>query len=281
MSRTLGLKGLDVSKYQTSLPSLDGQSFIVLRSTIALTKDTLFDAHYAKARAAGLVVMAYHYAYPKADASIEQQVALFLEVAKSCDFLWLDQEQSGFDDAQAQTFIDLVRASGRPCGLYHSASGFGGVKADAQWVADYRDASVTAGYPRNTVTGAELAGWDLWQWTSKGALPGYSGNLDLDWMNPASKLAVLLRTGYVPKQQLDSCQTALQQAQALNGEQAVKIAELSGDIAALTTERDELKAENATLRAEAVADDATIVQLQEQAALVEADRRAARRLLGL
>lgn len=259
MTRTLGLKGLDVSKYQTSLPDLSGQSFIVLRSSIALTKDTLYDQHYAKARAAGLVVMAYHYAYPQADADIAAQAALFLATAKDADFLWLDQEQAGFDDVQAQKFVDIIRKS-RPCGLYHSASGFGGVKADAQWVADYRDASVTAGFPRNTATGAELAGWDLWQWTSKGSLPGYTGNLDLNWMNPASRLASLLRTGYVTKAQLDAANTATAAMASLKDEALAQVATLTTDLDAA---KDALEAAQSAL------------------ALVESDRAIARRLLGL
>lgn len=272
MARTLGLTGLDVSKYQTSLPSLAGQSFIILRASIAQTKDTKFDEHYANARKAGLVVMAYHYAYPASAASIESQVALFLDVAKNCDFLWLDQEESGFDDAQAQQFIDLVRESGRPCGLYHSASGFGGVKADAQWVADYREASVAAGHPRNTATGAELAGWDLWQWTSKGSLPGYTGNLDLNWLNPASKLATLLRTGYVTRRQMEN---------AVDAAVAETERDLQALLTAVTAQRDSVTAELAALQAaydpienELEAARATLAE-QEQL------RAAGRRLLGL
>ncbi len=214
MTRTLGLKGLDVSKYQTALPDLSGLTFIVLRSSIALTKDSKFTEHYANARKAGLVVMAYHYAYPASAAGIPEQVAFFLATAKDCDFLWLDQEEAGFDDAQAQQFINLVRDAGRACGLYHSASGFSGVNADAQWVADYRDASVVAGYPRRMSDGAELLGWDLWQWTSAGRLPGYVGNLDLNWMNPASRLAGLMREGWVTEAALDAAIDSVRSATA-------------------------------------------------------------------
>ena len=205
MARTLGLRGIDISQHQVATPpNLSSLAFIVLRSSISQTVDTRYAQHYAAARKAGLVVMAYHFAYSADQSSIPEQVKVFLATAKDADFLWLDQEEAGFDDAQAQKFIDLVRAAGRPCGLYHSASGFGGVDSDAQWVADYRAASVSAGYPMKGDASGELTGWDLWQWSSTGSLPDYSGNLDMNWLNPASKLASLLRVGYVPQATVDA-----------------------------------------------------------------------------
>lgn len=189
------LEGYDLSKYQTSTPNLDGISFVVLRASIATTKDTKYADHYAACRKAGVVTMAYHYGYPDDQAKLTDQAALFLEVAKDADFLWLDQEQAGFGDAQAQKFIDLVRGAGKPCGLYHSACGFGGVKADAKWVADWRGDSKKAGYPRTCDGSREFPGWDLWQYNGAGA-----DNLDND---KAHDLAGLLRTGYVTKVQAD------------------------------------------------------------------------------
>ncbi len=205
MARTLGLQGIDISQHQGAavLSDTSGLSFVVLRATIGTIVDTDFELFYPRARAAGLVVMAYHYGYPADTVSVEAQVSKFLSIAAQTDFLWLDQEQSGFNDAQAQKFVDLVHAAGRKIGLYHSASGFGGVLADARWVADYRAASVTAGYPRSTQTGGELQ-WDMWQWSSTGSRPGYTGNVDLDWLNPTSPLAALLRKGYVTQAQLDT-----------------------------------------------------------------------------
>lgn len=179
------LKGIDIAKYQTTTPPLAGLAFVVLRATIATTVDTMYATHYEAARKAGVVVMAYHYGYPASSgASVSAQVTKFLGVAKDADFLWLDQEQLGFDDAQATEFIRLVRAAGRKCGLYHSSSGFGGVDADAQWVADWRTMSVNAGHPLTADGSAEFPGWDLWQ---------YQGSpLDLDYLNPATTLKALL-----------------------------------------------------------------------------------------
>jgi GH25 family lysozyme M1 (1,4-beta-N-acetylmuramidase) len=251
MARTLGLRGIDISQHQSVTPPLGDLSYVILRSSISQTKDTRYDQHYAAARKAGLVVMAYHFAYSADQSSIAEQVQVFLTVAKDADFLWLDQEEAGFDDDQAQHFVNLVRASGRPCGLYHSASGFGGVDADAQWVADYRDASVSAGYPRRVSDGAEMPGWDLWQWTSTGTLPGYTGSLDMNWMNPASPLAKLLRAGYISKAVADAAAEAAM----------VQIGKLENQVTTLQTEL--MTAQNALSASEAIvaARDAEIVRL--------------------
>lgn len=187
----MALKGIDVSRWQTATPSLDGLAFVVVKASQGTTKDPMWDSHYAACRRAGVVTMAYHWGTDAAVVPIADQVAAFLAIAKDADFLWLDQEEQGFSDAEAQAFIDAVRAAGRRCGLYHSSSGFGGVNADAKWVADYRAGSVTAGFPRTGDGSKELPGWDFWQW---------QGNpLDADYMNPASPLAAFLREGYIPE----------------------------------------------------------------------------------
>lgn len=242
------LKGIDVSKFQTATPDLTGLSFITVRATIATTVDSMYATHVANARKAGLIVMAYHYGYPLSSTlSIEAQAALFVATAKAADFLWLDQEKSGFDDAQAQTFVNAVRAAGYPCGLYHSASGFGGVNADAKWVADWRAAAVTAGHPLTADGSAEFVDWDMWQW--QGA------PLDQDLMRPGS-LQKLLRFGLVTRltHELDIAALAASVAQ----------------VSSLTAERDTLKATVATDEAAIAAKDIAIANDQASIAALSA-----------
>lgn len=233
------LKGIDISQHQSTTPSLDGLSFIVLRSSIATTKDTKYDAHYAAARNAGLVVMAYHFGYSKDQSNIADQVTTFLAAAKNADFLWIDQEEAGFDDAQTQEFVDRVRDTGRPIGLYHSSAGFSGVNVDAKWVADWRDASVAAGYPRTADGTAEFPAWDLWQ---------YRGSpLDLDYLNPDRPLANLLRKGYLTPAQKDA---------AVSVAVAAAVAPLNTQIAAQQTT---ISAQTTTISTQ----QATITDLQD------------------
>lgn len=221
------LKGIDLSEHQATTPSLEGLSFAVLRASIASRKDAKYDQHHAACRAAGLVTMAYHYGYPS---DIPAQVDTFLAAAANADFLWLDQEESGFTDELAQQFVDGVRAKGHLCGLYHSASGFGGVNVDAKWVADWRDASEAAGYPRTGDGSKEFPGWDIWQYDGGGA-DGIDNNF-------AKDLADLLRRGYVPKAELDAANAQVDQLSVVNGRLKQNVAELERMVELVTAERD-------------------------------------------
>lgn len=270
------LKGIDISKWQDNpatpaieVPSFAGLSFIVLRASIAETKDTRYDHYYAAARKAGLIVMAYHFGYGEEESAIDKQVALFLEVAKDADFLWLDQERAGFSDAEAQKFIDGVRAAGRPCGLYHSASGFSGVKADAKWVADWRDESEAAGYPRTTsATPVEFPGWDLWQYDGGGA-----DGIDNDYANPDRPLAKLLRLGYVTQAQLDAANTANEVMAVVRDEAIVEAAALRQELGELQAADDktigELQTQLAAAKTELLAFDAQVTKLTTDLAEVQ------------
>jgi len=246
------IEGYDLSKYQDPTPDLSGKGFVILRASIATTTDTMYATHYANARAAGVIVMAYHYLYGSGEVSIQDQANLFLDVAKDADFLWVDQERSGATDEDTQAFIDLVRKV-RPCGLYHSACGFGGVNADAKWVADWRSASVAAGYPRSCDGSKEFPGWDLWQYNGGGA-----DKIDNDRWNPASPIAALLRRGYVTEYdyqdvqgQLALCQRAHDALVTVNTELVAKVDALTADLAAAPAiERDRIaQAEAERIRA--------------------------------
>jgi hypothetical protein len=219
----MSLKGIDISQHQSTTPSLEGLSFIVLRASIATTLDTKYAQHYAAARKAGLVTMAYHFGYSEDQSPIAAQAETFLATAADADFLWLDQEEQGFTDEQAQQFIDAVRLV-RPCGLYHSASGFGGVNCDAKWVADWRAESVTAGYPRTSDGSKEFPAWDLWQ---------YQGSpLDKNYHNPDRPIAGLLRKGYVSQLtyevQVEAKENAIADVSRLTEEAAALQAKVNG-----------------------------------------------------
>lgn len=267
----MGLAGIDISQHQATTPSLANLSFITLRASIGSLKDTMYDTHYANARKAGLVVMAYHYAYPEATATVAEQVAQFTATAKNADFLWLDQEQEGVDDVLTQKLIDAVRATGRPCGLYHSASGFGGVNADGKWIADWRPASLAAGYPMKADASGEFPGWDFWQWQGS--------PLDKDKMNPATTVAAFLRRGFVSNQVAKL---------ALNAAVATAVAPLNAQVATLTATVTAREAANAALSTQyndllSQFNAATAERdgLLAEQAKVQADQAAARRLLGL
>ncbi|MCD7784395.1 MAG: hypothetical protein LUH18_02255 [Oscillospiraceae bacterium] len=81
-------KGIDVSKYQSpskmdyeALKKL-GYSFVIAKAGSLKAKDSAFDTHYAKARAAGLSVGAYLYSYATTEEEASKEAQLMLSWIK-------------------------------------------------------------------------------------------------------------------------------------------------------------------------------------------------------
>ena len=127
--------GIDVSKWQATTPSLSGLDFLFARASVGLASDTKYQMHIANARAAGLVVGAYHFAY---SGSIAAQAAIFLAAAGDVDFYFVDIEgKQAPTQAETKSFIDACHKVGKPCGLYHSDSGYFQAGQDYNWVAKW------------------------------------------------------------------------------------------------------------------------------------------------
>jgi len=147
------LNGIDISKWQTTTPSLSGQSFVFVRATYALTTDPRYAKHTTIIRwSPGIVVGAYHFGVGFVP-PVEQAQA-FLAVAKGADLLALDLEKDSTETmttAQARAFIAEVHKAGRKIGLYHSRSGFPSLGQDWNWIAQWGTT------PPNMP-------WAFWQW---------------------------------------------------------------------------------------------------------------------
>ncbi|MCD8007000.1 MAG: hypothetical protein LUF29_08580 [Oscillospiraceae bacterium] len=81
-------KGIDVSKYQSpakmdykALKDL-GYSFVIAKAGSLKAKDSAFDTHYTKARAAGLSVGAYLYSYATTEDEASKEAKLMLSWIK-------------------------------------------------------------------------------------------------------------------------------------------------------------------------------------------------------
>lgn len=158
------LKGIDVSKYQTTTPPLDGLDFLFARASYATTLDPKYVTHTVAARKAGLIVGAYHFGVGFKTPA--EQAYAFLRAADSADLLALDLEADRtqtMSQVQAREFIRLVHVAGRKIGLYHSRSSFPSLGQDWNWVAHWG------------VTTPPNIPWAFWQ---------YRGSpLDLDYFN--------------------------------------------------------------------------------------------------
>lgn len=148
--------GVDVSRWN-STPSLSGLSFLFARATYNTFVDPRYVTHTTAARAAGLIVGAYHFGV---NGPVAAQVSAFLSVAAKAQLLVLDLEKDGdnprMTDDQARQFIAGVHARGRKIGLYHSRSGFPDLGQDYNWVAQWSATPPTG------------VSWSFWQYSGVG-----------------------------------------------------------------------------------------------------------------
>jgi GH25 family lysozyme M1 (1,4-beta-N-acetylmuramidase) len=167
------LNGLDLSNWQRSTPSLAGLSFLWAKATEGLSYvDPRYAAHTAAAKAAGIIHGAYHFGHTGVDPVA--QAKYLVAHAPGAQLYALDSEGPWrMSHAEAAAFIAALRAArpGVKVGLYESLSGYDqGAGQDFNWVAAWRAT-------------APPIPWTFWQYTSSGAVSGYSGRLDLDHFN--------------------------------------------------------------------------------------------------
>jgi GH25 family lysozyme M1 (1,4-beta-N-acetylmuramidase) len=174
-----------------------GKRFAYIRASAgSLTSDARYLYNLAGAKAAGLVVGAYHYAVPDAapgDAAAE--AAQFLDNASpaSGELLpALDLEESGGLPAAdlaawARTWLEAVSAAiGVKPVIYTSphvwalntgdTTWFADNGYTVLWVADWRGMAA----PEVPAAGWGGAGWSVWQYSASGAVSGITGPVDLD-----------------------------------------------------------------------------------------------------
>ncbi len=188
------MNGIDVSKWQGEIDfgavKMTGADFVMIRISHGGTIDPYFEANYANARAAGLLVGVYTYTYAT---SVEAAVNNAYEVlgmlgGRSLDFpIAYDMEDSSILAAtdnscrtdMAWAFYNTVRGANYRGVLYANLNWLNNAFVNERlagmdiWIARYRDKSLGHGY--------EGAGnVIMWQYSSKGSIAGINGNVDLD-----------------------------------------------------------------------------------------------------
>lgn len=158
------LEGIDVSHWQTKTPSLDGLSFLIAKATEGTTRDPLYSTHIRNARAAGLVVGAYHFS--RDDVQVAAQVNAFLAAVAGVRWLAFDVEGAhAWSLFQTRQAITQVHDEGLEVGLYMSESTFMDAGQDWSWVANWSHP------PRRP--------WDVWQHRGSPLdLDRFAGSLD-------------------------------------------------------------------------------------------------------
>lgn len=127
----------------------------------------------------GIPFGVYLYSYAKSIQAAQYEADHVLRLIKDYELsypVYLDLEEPGTQEGaveRANVFGDIIEAAGYWCGVYANLNWWEnhlvGLERFTKWVAQY--------YRVCEYTGASL---DIWQYTSKGNVPGIKGNVDMN-----------------------------------------------------------------------------------------------------
>ncbi len=180
-------KGIDISKYQEKVDwdtVAENNHFVIIRAGYGLGHiDKMYETHYANAKANGLKVGAYWFAYATSRSVAQQEANYAVQALQGKQFEWpiyYDIEEnsifsSGITNSIAMTFCRALEAAHYYCGIYSSASALNSYfnsevkSAFTIWVAHW-----------DTDAPAYHGDYALWQY-KVGYTSGVSGQCDLDY----------------------------------------------------------------------------------------------------
>ena len=192
------LKGIDISHHQKGidLGAID-VDFVIIKATEGNGyTDEMCDTFYQKAKSLGKKLGVYHFARPDLGNTAEAEADWFIKETLGYHkeaMLVLDWESGDLTNvAWAKAWLDRVysKTGVKPviymsASVMHSADWSSVVNADyGLWVANYGTNDGTA--QESVFDRYPLKYWSfyaLWQYTSKGRLNGYNGNLDLNYFS--------------------------------------------------------------------------------------------------
>lgn len=147
------------------------------------TIDKYYKTHHAELQKRGVPTAAYAWVRGVNIADMEKEAVDFYNRTKDLNptFWWLDVEEESMKDMRAgvSAYIKKLRSLGaKKVGIYiahhlYKKFNLNLKEADAVWIPHY-------GKNNGTVNSKPKFDCDLHQYTSKGRLPGYSGDLDLN-----------------------------------------------------------------------------------------------------
>jgi GH25 family lysozyme M1 (1,4-beta-N-acetylmuramidase)/uncharacterized protein YjdB len=188
--------GIDVSKWNGTVDwdsvSKAGISYAIIRcgyrgsSTGALIVDPKFETNISKAKAAGMQVGVYFFTQAVSETEAVEEASMVLsQVSKySLNYpIYLDVESSGGrgDKLTKEERTAVIRAF---CNTIQNSGYSAGVYANKTWLAEKMDVNQLGSFKiwlaqyaaAPTYTGR----YNMWQYTSKGTLPGITGDVDMN-----------------------------------------------------------------------------------------------------
>lgn len=189
------VKGIDASSYQGDIDwakvKASGIKFAILRITQKTGIDSCFEKNLTGCKANGIPVGVYKYSYALSVSEIKAEAEGVVETlaGRGLDFpVWLDLEWNNQREsltrdelsAMIKTFRAVIVAAGYKFGIYCNVDWYEHVipeycKSYDFWIARYPAADT--GTVEERLRPAYGVGW---QYSSKGAVPGISGYVDMD-----------------------------------------------------------------------------------------------------
>jgi len=196
------IPGIDVSHWQGEIDwaavNRSGVKFAVIKaSEFPDKRNTLFvddrlKINIAGAKANGILWSAYHFFRTHIDPVIQAQmfcatVGTFESLPPVLDLEVAGSRGAKLNDKVRKFLTEVERITNRKPIIYTSGSFWRSYmcyekKSDADWARDYSLwlAQYTTLWPTPCYP---WAGWDIWQYTDKGRIPGLKGAVDMNWFN--------------------------------------------------------------------------------------------------
>lgn len=188
------IKGIDVSSWQGkpdwAKVSNSGIKFAILRIHQKSGTDASFEHNYKGCKSNGILIGGYKYSYALTPAQAIDEAENVISVlgGRGLDFPvfydleWAQQRSLGKQAIEniAVAFLTRIKKAGYKAGIYCNLDWYNNVLSDALkqydcWIARYPasdNGSVQERLRPNVGVG--------WQYSSKGKVPGISGNVDMD-----------------------------------------------------------------------------------------------------
>ena len=192
--KNMELKGIDVSSWQGKPDwpkvSNSGVKFAILRIHQKSGVDTSFEHNYKGCKSNGILIGGYKYSYAltPAQAIDEAEDVISVLGGRGLDFPifydleWSQQRSLGKQAIEniAVAFLTRIKKAGYKVGIYCNLDWYNNVLTDALkqydcWIARY-PASDNGSVQERLRPNAGVG----WQYSSKGKVPGISGNVDMD-----------------------------------------------------------------------------------------------------
>ncbi len=185
------MKGIDVSKWQGKIEwqkvKASGIEFAIIRAgygSSANQKDSFFERNYAGAKTAGLHVGAYWYSYANSFREATGEAKAFQRVIAGKQFdmpVYFDMEEKDQLEAGRDFCSGLIRTF---CSEMENAGYFAGFYTSAAYAKTVVSPEILSRYTFWCAQWAKSCSYQgrcgIWQYSSKGRVPGISGDVDLD-----------------------------------------------------------------------------------------------------